>query len=1322
MRGFFTLLLCLYSIIASATDYYVSSTGNDSANGLSSSTPWKTISKVNAEFSRLLPGDRVLFNKGDTFYGTLTISRSGSSSSPITLGAYGSGSNPVISAFTVISGWTDEGNGIFSKTISAESSPNVVTLDGVVVPMGRYPDKDWLSIDSYSGNTSITDAALPSYPDWDGGEVVIRKNHWVTDRNLISSHSGTTINYNSASGYSAIKGFGYFVQNHLSTLTSPGEWYYRGGKFYMYFGSAGPSGKVVKVSSLDENVNIKLRDYVTITNITMEGANKSSVFISSSSYIAIQNCNIFFCADRAINGGVNSGKTSQGFRLMSNNINDILNVAIILANEFSGALISGNTINNISMIPGLAGSGDGQSIAVSLYGSNHIVEYNRLTNLGFNAIDFSGNNIKIRYNFINNWALMKDDSGGIYTSSLGSNYWTGTEIVGNIILNGLGAPNGVVVTDERVQGIYCDHHNRDILIQGNTVYNCGMGIYIKNAHEIKIHDNVLFANRENQLHGNHTSDYPDSPLRNIDIRGNIMVSKAADIKIIDFNTYVNEDDLRRFGTADYNYYARPINDANASNRTLRTTVNWYGVSSNDGYRSVTEWSSWTGQDANSSKSKAFISDVSKFRFEYNASTSNKVVSLDGSYVDVKGAKYNGSITLAPYTSAVLMVDPNPSAPPAVPVYSSAAVQDGAPSIVEMTYSLALANIVPAASAFTVQVNSTARTVSSVSVSGTKVLLTLSSPVAYGNTGTVAYTKPSANPLQTSAGGQAATISAQSVTNRVAAPAAPAVPAYVSSEIKDAARSVVEMTYNLSLANIVPAASAFTVQVNSTARTVSSVSVSGTKVLLTLSSPVAYGNTVTVAYTKPSANPLQTSAGGQAATISAQSVTNRIAAPAAPAVPAYVSSEIKDAARSVIEMTYNLSLANIVPAASAFTVQVNSTARSVSSVSVSGTKVLLTLSSPVAYGNTVTVAYTKPSTNPIQTAAGGQASTISAQSVTNRVSQPAPPPVVVIPPPVVPNTQPVPVIKFQEKTYSGFIGEIDARGSYDTDKDKLSFSWKVPAEIPVSATNTEVIQFLAPLTETSQTYEFILIVSDGKATQSKTIPITVVPYEPDLEIAEVISVKASDSYSNNLPYNIIDGNIGTMWSSKGEEQSLILELKSPFIIQHIKIAFQPGQKMECYFDIYGSNDGENWESILVKAKSCSFSGGIHVFEFPISKAITEYRYLKFVGLGNSVDSWNYISEFRIFGYRHKNRADYEDLIVKLYPNPAREIVNIKIDDAEFNPDFIKILTLDGKVMYSNIVDPMVRDFQVPVNFTHGIYIVQMGMGNITMFTQKLIVFR
>ena len=140
--------------------------------------------------------------------------------------------------------------------------------------------------------------------------------------------------------------------------------------------------------------------------------------------------------------------------------------------------------------------------------------------------------------------------------------------------------------------------------------------------------------------------------------------------------------------------------------------------------------------------------------------------------------------------------------------------------------------------------------------------------------TVAYNKPATNPLQTPSGGQAAAISAQHVTNNVAT----VNPVYVSSVIENATPSRVEMTYNLTLANIIPAASAFVVSVNSSARTVSSVSISGTKVFLTLASPVVYGDVVTVAYTKPATNPLQTSSGGQAASITAQQVTNNCTAP------------------------------------------------------------------------------------------------------------------------------------------------------------------------------------------------------------------------------------------------------------------------------------------------------------------------------------------------------------------------------------------------------------------------------------------------------------
>ena len=315
----------------------------------------------------------------------------------------------------------------------------------------------------------------------------------------------------------------------------------------------------------------------------------------------------------------------------------------------------------------------------------------------------------------------------------------------------------------------------------------------------------------------------------------------------------------------------------------------------------------------------------------------------------------------------------------IPVYVSSVIENATPSVLEMSYDQTLANIVPSASAFKVLVNSSSRSISAVTVSGTKVMLTLSSPVVYGNSVTVAYTKPSASPLQTSSGAQAATISAQNVTNNIRS----AIPTFVSASIENASPSVLSMTYNLSLTNKVPAASAFKVLVNSTSRSVKSVAISGTQVLLTLSTPVVYGNTVTVSYTKPSTNPLQTSAGAQAASISAQKVTNNVQNTA----PVYVSSVIENATPAILSMTYNLVLANKVPAASAFKVLVNSISRSVSSVAISGAQVLLTLSSPVVYGNTVTVSYTKPSLNPLQTSTGVQAATISAQAVKNNTISP-----------------------------------------------------------------------------------------------------------------------------------------------------------------------------------------------------------------------------------------------------------------------------------------------------------------------------------------------
>ncbi|MCO6481583.1 MAG: hypothetical protein J5I62_02190, partial [Flavobacteriales bacterium] len=52
--------------VSHATDYYVSPNGNDSDNGTSPATAWKTIWRVNQSTYSYQPGDRILFERGGT--------------------------------------------------------------------------------------------------------------------------------------------------------------------------------------------------------------------------------------------------------------------------------------------------------------------------------------------------------------------------------------------------------------------------------------------------------------------------------------------------------------------------------------------------------------------------------------------------------------------------------------------------------------------------------------------------------------------------------------------------------------------------------------------------------------------------------------------------------------------------------------------------------------------------------------------------------------------------------------------------------------------------------------------------------------------------------------------------------------------------------------------------------------------------------------------------------------------------------------------------------------------------------------------------------
>ena len=78
------------------TTYYVKNGGNNSLNGQTPTNAWETLAKVNSV--TLNQGDKVLFNRGDTWRESVGLRKSGVGvvGNPVIFGAYGTGALPVI--------------------------------------------------------------------------------------------------------------------------------------------------------------------------------------------------------------------------------------------------------------------------------------------------------------------------------------------------------------------------------------------------------------------------------------------------------------------------------------------------------------------------------------------------------------------------------------------------------------------------------------------------------------------------------------------------------------------------------------------------------------------------------------------------------------------------------------------------------------------------------------------------------------------------------------------------------------------------------------------------------------------------------------------------------------------------------------------------------------------------------------------------------------------------------------------------------------------------------------------------------------------------
>ncbi|WP_319502690.1 LamG-like jellyroll fold domain-containing protein [uncultured Draconibacterium sp.] len=633
-RYLFLLFFVLLVNISNATVYYVSASGNDANTGTSESQPWKTLSKVSS--TSFSPGDQILFKRGEEWSGTITVTSSGSAGSPIIYGAYGAGEKPRIYGSEEITGWTQHSGNIYKATFN--KVVNQVFIGEERMQLARYPNSGYFTVDAVSSNTSFVSNDIDNSIDCTDAKCMIRTDAWALETRTVKSHNSNTININSSPHYSISVNEGFFLCNKLEFLDKAGQWYYDSNQKVVYLWTLNgdsPENYVIRGSVFNTIIDIEGKDYVTIQNIELRGAQESGISSNNASNITLENNSIFDVDYAAINI---EGKNATGNKISRNTISGSNCYGIY--NRTLNVTIDNNVISNIALHDQIGKAGisvQNTGNGIESRADNALIQYNRLINIGYHGIRFYGIDNVIEYNFVDGACVTLDDGGGIYAWSSDSSLpgVAGSVIRNNIVLNVIGNLEGRLLLDRmKGNGIYMDDNVRGVTIENNTVaHSGGNGIFIKNGNIEVLNNTVMDAAASIYI----TRGYSGPRV----VKGNIVY--AFD------KTYLNNKvafvvgwRISGSGTFDNNTYINHYNSEGIF-RNQEDKINFE------------EWKKATGQDANSTLDKSPLGPGETEVLMYNDKKESKTISLGNTiYRDIEGNNVSGDLVLEPFKSKILI--------------------------------------------------------------------------------------------------------------------------------------------------------------------------------------------------------------------------------------------------------------------------------------------------------------------------------------------------------------------------------------------------------------------------------------------------------------------------------------------------------------------------------------------------------------------------------------------------------------------------------------------------------------------------------------------
>lgn len=346
-----------------ASSYFVSANGNDSNVGTSKRAAWKTIDKLN--HTKFKPGDEIFFHRGDLFVGQLKIEDSGKAGQPIAIGAYGAGAKPVLCGAVPIESWICSTNGIY--TAHQTAAVTSVYVNDVWQYLARHPNTGFASIERGDKISLVDPKWLPAGVDLVGATVRIRACDWQYEVMKVASQHSNQIQFTKTMMYQCSPGYGYFLENKLGLLDSPGEWFYDQTRQTLYlmpptnvplanaWVDATIYGCGIIIESGVQHISIKDLEFTKYETAAVLGMRDSSHV--SISDCTIRNIGVF---------GINLALNCDHYSIRNNQIEDIRGRGISLL-ECSDNEIVSNVVRRIGLFSGYGFDGVNNAIGINVY-------------------------------------------------------------------------------------------------------------------------------------------------------------------------------------------------------------------------------------------------------------------------------------------------------------------------------------------------------------------------------------------------------------------------------------------------------------------------------------------------------------------------------------------------------------------------------------------------------------------------------------------------------------------------------------------------------------------------------------------------------------------------------------------------------------------------------------------------------------------------------------------------------------------------------------------------------------------------------------------